>query len=163
MTNETNQNTTRIDLPIYSGSHEVNCHVCQGRGVLLCCDSCPYVFHPACLHPIITQRPSEYWHCPVCTQDYINGDVSSVYLRCSKQQESQVNFQEEFFTESAAPPVIQSYVPTRISTARHRPHRSDGMGHTSNFRGIYNRGNKWNAQIQVHGKKMVLFCSLLNT
>ncbi|XP_017127909.1 chromodomain-helicase-DNA-binding protein Mi-2 homolog [Drosophila elegans] len=43
------------------------CQVCQDGGKLLCCDSCPSVYHRTCLNPPLQSVPKGAWHCPRCT------------------------------------------------------------------------------------------------
>ena len=37
-------------------------------GDLLCCDTCPAVYHLACLETPLAEVPEEEWQCSVCKQ-----------------------------------------------------------------------------------------------
>ena len=197
---------TSENLPLFSGTHEICCHVCNGKGVLLCCDFCPYAYHPSCLHPPMTQRPNDYWVCPVCLQDIRSEHTSDITLRCKRHQDAIHASDMVLQRTSTAAVAMQSFVPTRVSSSssssfsfsrnaplspshspsiplplsksqyqfqsavqpsnplqlvllscivdRIRSRRSDRTTFSSHFRGVYNRGTKWNAQIQVRGKKI---------
>ena len=44
-----------------------NCAVCLGKGKVLCCDSCPRVFHVDCLDEVLDYDPlPEFWECNSC-------------------------------------------------------------------------------------------------
>ncbi|XP_017072248.1 chromodomain-helicase-DNA-binding protein 3 [Drosophila eugracilis] len=45
---------------------EEYCKVCKDGGDLLCCDSCPSVYHGACLRPPLKSIPKGDWFCPRC-------------------------------------------------------------------------------------------------
>ena len=194
---------TSENLPLFSGSHEISCHVCNGKGVLICCDYCPYAYHPSCLQPPMVQRPFDYWVCPACLQDIESQHKSDIKLRCEKHKDTILSV-NPFLQSTSPPPVtIQSFVPTRISSTRFPPssfslspflsksqsqshshsqsrsqsqllllllplydrsrkHHSERTTFSSHFRGVYNRGTKWNAQIQVRGKKIVCILSQHN-
>lgn len=200
------------NLPLFSGSHEISCHVCNGKGVLICCDFCPYAYHPSCLQPPMVQRPFDYWVCPACLQDIKSQHKSDIKSRCEEHKDT-IPSANPFLQGTSPPPVtIQSFVPTRISSARfppssfalspslskpqfqyqyqfqfqfqshahshshsqlllllllslydrNRKHHSERTTFSSHFRGVYNRGTKWNAQIQVRGKKIVCMLSQYN-
>lgn len=105
------------ELSPYSGNHEITCHVCNERGVLLCCDFCPYVFHPSCLHPPMTQRPKDYWVCPVCLQDITSQHTVDIKLRCEKQETAQYSADLSSLNIPLTPTSMHSYVPTRVSSS----------------------------------------------
>lgn len=42
------------------------CNVCGHGGEVICCDSCPLVFHLLCLNPPKTRVPRGTWFCPEC-------------------------------------------------------------------------------------------------
>lgn len=42
------------------------CVLCGSGGFLLCCDSCPLVYHMHCLNPPLSDVPEGQWDCPVC-------------------------------------------------------------------------------------------------
>ncbi|XP_026833395.1 chromodomain-helicase-DNA-binding protein 3 [Drosophila erecta] len=45
---------------------EEYCRVCRDGGDLLCCDSCPSVYHRTCLTPPLKSIPKGDWICPRC-------------------------------------------------------------------------------------------------
>lgn len=109
------------NLPLFSGSHEISCHVCNGKGVLICCDYCPYAYHPSCLQPPMVQRPFDYWVCPACIQDIKSQHKSDIKLRCEKHKDTILSVSPLFQSTSPPSVTIQSFVPTRISSARFPP------------------------------------------
>jgi hypothetical protein len=48
-----------------SGEPEV-CAECGFGGEVICCDSCPLVYHLLCLRPPRTRVPRGTWYCPEC-------------------------------------------------------------------------------------------------
>uniref|UniRef100_A0A6N2JZ03 Protein CHROMATIN REMODELING 4 n=1 Tax=Salix viminalis TaxID=40686 RepID=A0A6N2JZ03_SALVM len=44
------------------------CVICDLGGNLLCCDSCPRVYHLQCLDPPLKRIPMGKWQCPKCSQ-----------------------------------------------------------------------------------------------
>jgi hypothetical protein len=42
------------------------CQICGTGGFLLCCDSCPLVYHMECLIPPLPGVPEGHWDCPAC-------------------------------------------------------------------------------------------------
>ncbi|XP_037493790.1 protein CHROMATIN REMODELING 4 isoform X2 [Jatropha curcas] len=44
------------------------CVICDLGGNLLCCDSCPRVYHLQCLDPPLKRIPMGKWQCPKCCQ-----------------------------------------------------------------------------------------------
>ncbi|XP_077994227.1 transcription intermediary factor 1-alpha-like isoform X2 [Glandiceps talaboti] len=42
------------------------CGCCHNGGDLLCCDTCPKVFHLQCHIPSLTSTPSDTWNCGLC-------------------------------------------------------------------------------------------------
>ncbi|CAN8030157.1 unnamed protein product [Ixodes persulcatus] len=53
--------------------HDDHCRVCHKLGDLLCCETCPAVFHLACLDPPLTDVPTEDWICTVCQANQVSG------------------------------------------------------------------------------------------
>uniref|UniRef100_A0A0X3PX07 Nucleosome-remodeling factor subunit NURF301 n=1 Tax=Schistocephalus solidus TaxID=70667 RepID=A0A0X3PX07_SCHSO len=47
-------------------AHDDFCRVCRQSGEVLCCDTCPAVFHLICLTPPLEAVPSSSWNCPIC-------------------------------------------------------------------------------------------------
>ncbi|VVD05225.1 unnamed protein product [Leptidea sinapis] len=62
-------NPVRDDLiseaPIHYDDH---CRVCHRLGDLLCCETCPAVYHLECVDPPLEDVPSEDWQCALCKQ-----------------------------------------------------------------------------------------------
>lgn len=52
---------------------EDHCRNCSKMGDLLCCESCPAVFHLHCLKPPLEEVPQGDWLCPLCTVDRVQG------------------------------------------------------------------------------------------
>ncbi|KAL2915380.1 hypothetical protein HK105_204996 [Polyrhizophydium stewartii] len=48
-----------------------NCSACLGKGELLCCDTCPRVFHFSCVPEGFTRNnvPEGFWQCRICTRE----------------------------------------------------------------------------------------------
>ncbi|CAH2074013.1 unnamed protein product, partial [Iphiclides podalirius] len=53
------------EAPIHYDDH---CRVCHRLGDLLCCETCPAVFHLECVDPPLVDVPSEDWQCALCKQ-----------------------------------------------------------------------------------------------
>ena len=52
---------------------EDHCRNCGKMGDLLCCESCPAVFHLHCLKPALEEVPQGDWLCPICKADKVQG------------------------------------------------------------------------------------------
>lgn len=48
------------------GQNEDYCGVCRNGGELLCCDTCPKVYHLHCHVPALNALPSDSWSCYLC-------------------------------------------------------------------------------------------------
>ena len=48
--------------------YDDHCRACHKTGDLLCCDSCPAVYHLECLDGDDPPLPVEDWTCPICTK-----------------------------------------------------------------------------------------------
>ena len=59
-----------VEKELLAKSQDV-CYVCGRAGKLLCCDSCPKVFHLACCG--LTKLPRGNWYCSYCTQKRWDG------------------------------------------------------------------------------------------
>jgi hypothetical protein len=46
--------------------YDDHCRICHRLGDLLCCETCPAVFHLACVDPPMDGVPEEDWQCGVC-------------------------------------------------------------------------------------------------
>ncbi|XP_028161986.1 nucleosome-remodeling factor subunit NURF301 [Ostrinia furnacalis] len=53
------------EVPIHYDDH---CRVCHRLGDLLCCETCPAVYHLECVDPPLVNVPSEDWQCALCKQ-----------------------------------------------------------------------------------------------
>lgn len=51
--------------------HDDHCRVCHKLGDLLCCETCPAVYHLACLDPPLEDVPTEDWICTVCQANQV--------------------------------------------------------------------------------------------
>ena len=47
--------------------HMETCACCDGEGELLCCETCPLVYHLECAYPPLRRIPRGDWACQVCT------------------------------------------------------------------------------------------------
>lgn len=50
-----------------SSVHMESCACCDGGGELLCCETCPLVYHLECAYPPLRRIPRGSWACQVCT------------------------------------------------------------------------------------------------
>ncbi|XP_058463796.1 nucleosome-remodeling factor subunit NURF301 [Malaya genurostris] len=77
--------TVRDDMlqegPIHYDDH---CRICHRLGDLLCCETCPAVFHLECVDPPLLDVPSEDWQCNLCKLHKVSG-----VLDCISPQEKQ--------------------------------------------------------------------------
>ena len=46
--------------------HNEACPVCQEGGEVICCDTCPAVYHLECISPPLRKVPRGKWSCPQC-------------------------------------------------------------------------------------------------
>lgn len=67
--------------PIHYDDH---CRICHRLGDLLCCETCPSVFHLECVDPPLVDVPTEDWQCSICKTHQLSG----VY-DCISSQEKQ--------------------------------------------------------------------------
>lgn len=56
--------------PIHYDDH---CRVCHRLGNLLCCETCPAVYHLECVDPPLEEVPTEDWQCNICKSHSISG------------------------------------------------------------------------------------------
>ncbi|KAL1380068.1 hypothetical protein pipiens_014471, partial [Culex pipiens pipiens] len=77
--------TVRDDMlqesPIHYDDH---CRICHRLGDLLCCETCPAVFHLECVDPPLIDVPSEDWQCNLCKLHKVSG-----VMDCISSQEKQ--------------------------------------------------------------------------
>lgn len=80
-----NSTTVRDDMlregPIHYDDH---CRVCHRLGDLLCCETCPAVFHLECVDPPLSTVPTEDWQCGLCKSHKQTG-VTDCILPAEKQ------------------------------------------------------------------------------
>lgn len=61
--------------PIHYDDH---CRVCHRLGDLLCCETCPAVYHLECVEPPMIDVPTEDWQCGLCKAHKVSGVVDCV-------------------------------------------------------------------------------------
>ena len=64
----------------YTGNRDYDdhCRVCHRLGDLLCCETCPAVFHLECVEPPLVDVPPEDWQCSTCKAHKISGIVDCI-------------------------------------------------------------------------------------
>ncbi|XP_014211852.1 nucleosome-remodeling factor subunit NURF301 isoform X2 [Copidosoma floridanum] len=85
-------NPVREDL-LHEGAkdYDDHCRVCHRLGDLLCCETCPAVFHLECVDPPLRDVPPEDWQCNICKAHKITGvmdclpDVEKNGLLCRQE------------------------------------------------------------------------------
>ncbi|XP_018403305.1 PREDICTED: nucleosome-remodeling factor subunit NURF301-like isoform X2 [Cyphomyrmex costatus] len=67
-------NPVREDL-LHEGTmhYDDHCRVCHRLGDLLCCETCPAVFHLECVEPPLVDVPTEDWQCSTCKAHKVIG------------------------------------------------------------------------------------------
>ncbi|XP_054008049.1 nucleosome-remodeling factor subunit NURF301 isoform X1 [Hylaeus anthracinus] len=67
-------NPVREDL-LHEGNmhYDDHCRVCHRLGDLLCCETCPAVFHLECVEPPLVDVPTEDWQCSTCKAHKVTG------------------------------------------------------------------------------------------
>lgn len=77
--------TVRDDMlqegPIHYDDH---CRICHRLGDLLCCETCPAVYHLECVDPPLVDVPTEDWQCNLCKLHKVSG-----VMDCISPQEKQ--------------------------------------------------------------------------
>ncbi|SPP86933.1 nucleosome-remodeling factor subunit NURF301 isoform X1 [Drosophila guanche] len=61
--------------PIHYDDH---CRVCHRLGDLLCCETCPAVYHLECVDPPMSDVPTEDWQCGLCRSHKVSGVIDCV-------------------------------------------------------------------------------------
>ena len=51
------------------------CAVCSAGGMLVCCDTCPLVYHLDCAIPPLKKVPRGKWQCQLCTGGTTKGKI----------------------------------------------------------------------------------------
>lgn len=64
--------------------YDDHCRVCHKLGDLLCCETCPAVYHLECVDPPLVDVPEEDWQCNICRSHKVAGVVDCV-LDAEKQ------------------------------------------------------------------------------
>ncbi|XP_030753207.1 nucleosome-remodeling factor subunit NURF301 isoform X3 [Sitophilus oryzae] len=63
------------EVPMHYDDH---CRVCHKLGDLLCCETCPAVYHLECVDPPLVNIPEEDWQCGICRSHKVSGVVDCV-------------------------------------------------------------------------------------
>ncbi|KAG5899121.1 hypothetical protein JTB14_021623 [Gonioctena quinquepunctata] len=63
------------EVPMHYDDH---CRVCHKLGDLLCCETCPAVYHLECVEPPLVNVPEEDWQCGICRSHKVSGVVDCV-------------------------------------------------------------------------------------
>ncbi|XP_025834373.1 nucleosome-remodeling factor subunit NURF301 isoform X2 [Agrilus planipennis] len=63
------------EVPMHYDDH---CRVCHKLGDLLCCETCPAVYHLECVDPPLTDVPEEDWQCNICRSHKVSGVVDCI-------------------------------------------------------------------------------------
>jgi nucleosome-remodeling factor subunit BPTF len=58
--------------------YDDHCRACQKLGDLLCCETCPSVYHLDCIVPPLETVPEDEWYCNVCTAHQVKGVTDCV-------------------------------------------------------------------------------------
>ncbi|XP_030568428.1 nucleosome-remodeling factor subunit NURF301 isoform X3 [Drosophila novamexicana] len=61
--------------PIHYDDH---CRVCHRLGDLLCCETCPAVYHLECVDPPMNDVPTEDWQCGLCRSHKVTGVMDCI-------------------------------------------------------------------------------------
>lgn len=64
--------------------YDDHCRICHRFGDLLCCETCPAVFHLECVDPPFTTVPTGDWQCHICKSHAVSG-VSDCVVNMEKQ------------------------------------------------------------------------------
>uniref|UniRef100_A0A182SQ33 PHD-type domain-containing protein n=1 Tax=Anopheles maculatus TaxID=74869 RepID=A0A182SQ33_9DIPT len=64
--------------------YDDHCRVCHRVGELLCCETCPAVFHLECVEPPLVDVPKGDWQCNLCKSHKVSGVID-----CISTQEKQ--------------------------------------------------------------------------
>ncbi|KAK4876450.1 hypothetical protein RN001_012872 [Aquatica leii] len=63
------------EVPMHYDDH---CRVCHKLGDLLCCETCPAVYHLECVDPPLTNVPDDDWQCGICRSHKVSGVVDCI-------------------------------------------------------------------------------------
>ncbi|XP_032291521.1 nucleosome-remodeling factor subunit NURF301 isoform X1 [Drosophila virilis] len=64
--------------PIHYDDH---CRVCHRLGDLLCCETCPAVYHLECVDPPMNDVPTEDWQCGLCRSHKVTGVMDCILMQ----------------------------------------------------------------------------------
>ncbi|XP_044753874.1 nucleosome-remodeling factor subunit NURF301 isoform X3 [Coccinella septempunctata] len=78
------------EVPMHYDDH---CRVCHKLGDLLCCETCPAVYHLECVDPPLVNVPEEDWQCGICRSHKVSGVVDCVL---DAERQGQLSRQEPF-------------------------------------------------------------------
>ena len=67
--------------------HEHYCKICRDGGQLICCDTCPDVYHLDCLVPPLQEVPAGEWKCARCDCDPLPGKIYKILTWRWKEQQ----------------------------------------------------------------------------
>nr|CAH7737126.1 unnamed protein product [Callosobruchus chinensis] len=76
------------EVPMHYDDH---CRVCHKLGDLLCCETCPAVYHLECVDPPLGKIPEEDWQCSICRSHKVSGVVDCVL---DSEKQGQLSRQE---------------------------------------------------------------------
>ncbi|XP_022332598.2 bromodomain adjacent to zinc finger domain protein 1A-like [Crassostrea virginica] len=62
------------------------CAVCSAGGMLVCCDTCPLVYHLDCAIPPLKKVPRGKWQCQLCTGVTTKGKIKLPKSKASKKK-----------------------------------------------------------------------------
>ena len=58
--------------------YDDHCRICHRLGDLLCCETCPAVFHLECVDPPLGDVPTEDWQCSLCKANRVPGVMDCI-------------------------------------------------------------------------------------
>ena len=65
-TNESSVEDQEIEEEEEDAINHEYCDVCQQRGEIMLCDTCPRAYHLVCFNPELDEVPEGAWSCPQC-------------------------------------------------------------------------------------------------
>lgn len=72
-------NIAREELMSDGSTHyDDHCRVCHRLGDLLCCETCPAVYHLECVKPPLEAVPEDDWQCEICVAHKVPGVTDCV-------------------------------------------------------------------------------------
>ncbi|EAA10839.5 AGAP006133-PA [Anopheles gambiae str. PEST] len=61
--------------------YDDHCRVCHRVGELLCCETCPAVFHLECVEPPLVDVPKGDWQCNLCKSHKVSGVIDCISMQ----------------------------------------------------------------------------------